>query len=391
MMMALTAVLCCQSCFCSCAVTRPEIKVTADKVFSLAATKYSAMGSRLSDGRFPKNYDPKADKFETSDIGWWCSGFYGGSLWYIYRYTGDNAMKDMAMGQTLKLSSLADMHTDHDIGFQIGSTYGQAYDITGDRNLLPVIEKTAAHLAERFSPVTGTIRSWDFLREGWKYPVIIDNMMNLEHLLDAAELFDCDSLRQIAVTHARTTMKNHFRDDYSSYHLVNYDPEDGHVISRETFQGFAHESMWARGEAWALYGFTMMYDRTGMTEFLTQAENIARIVLRRLPEDGIPYWDFDSDKIPDELKDASAAAIMASAFARLSSLSNDSELSVSCLDMAKKQVLRLCSEDYLSKVGENGDFLLKHSVGNIPGGTEIDVALTYADYYLLEALYRLTR
>jgi len=385
-----SATLVCLCISCSGQGTR-EIKRTADKVFEIAAQKYIQMDKTISEGQFPKNYNPATDRSEYSDIGWWCSGFYPGSLWYIYKYNHEDAIKDLAMKHTLRLAPLADMHTDHDIGFQIGSSYGAAYDLFEDKSLLPVMEKTAANLAARFSPITQTIKSWDFLRPGWKYPVIIDNMMNLEHLLDAAEIFGCDSLYDIAVTHARTTMKNHFRDDYSSFHLVNYDPGDGHVISRETVQGFANESMWARGEAWALYGYTMMYERTSLTEFLSQAENIARITLSRLPEDGIPYWDFDSDKIPNDLRDASAAAIMASAFARLSELTKDKNLSKECLSTAIKQVKVLSSSDYFAQDEENGNYILKHSVGNIPGGTEIDVALTYADYYFLEALYRLTR
>ena len=241
--------------------------------------------------------------------------------------------------------------------------------------------------------MTGVIRSWDFVRKGrdWKYPVIIDNMMNLEHLYNAGLLFGDDTLKTVAVTHANTTLCNHFRPDFTSYHLVDYDPADGRVRRKETVQGFGDESAWARGQAWALYGYTMMFRLSGYECYLNQAENIAGMLLERLPDDGIPYWDFDSDRIPDDLRDASAAAIMASAFVDLSSLTNKPEEKGRYLKMAEKQLRTLASDAYLARPGENGNFLLMHSVGSRPDNLEIDVPLTYADYYFLEALLKYSR
>jgi len=204
-----------------------------------------------------------------------------------------------------------------------------------------------------------------------------------------------DSLMKVAVTHANTTMKNHFRDDFTTFHLVDYDPSDGHVIKRQTVQGYADSSAWARGQAWALYGYTMMARETGSLKdesisrtYLSQAENIAKMLLYRLPDDGIPYWDFDDPAIPSAPKDASAGAVMASAFIELSRYTSDKTLKASCLDMAQKQIRTLASEEYLSKKGENEGFILRHSVGNLPDGSEVDVPLTYADYYFLEAISR---
>lgn len=360
----------------------------ADDVFELAKIQCKAMDESLSESTFAKCTD-KDGNLETSDIGWWCSGFYPGSLWYIYEYTSDESFRDLAWKHTRRLEPLKDRHTDHDIGFQINCSYGNGMRLTGDSTDVDVYVQCARNLAGRFTPSAGVIKSWDFLRNDWRYPVIIDNMMNLEILTVAARICGDTGLADIADSHAKTTLKNHFRPDWTSWHLVDYDPETGDVRYKETVQGYAHESAWSRGQAWALYGYTMMYRETADEEYLDAAMNIGRMLISRLPEDGIPYWDFDAPDNP--LRDASAGAIMASAFIELSTLSQDPEASSAFLEMARRQLLTLGSEEYLAKPGENGNFILKHSVGNIPGGTEIDVPLSYADYYFLEALVRYSR
>jgi uncharacterized protein YyaL (SSP411 family) len=208
-------------------------------------------------------------------------------------------------------------------------------------------------------------------------------MMNLELLTVGARLAGDETLEQVALRHADTTLKNHFRADYTSYHLVNYDPLTGQVLSRETVQGYADESAWSRGQAWALYGYSMMYRETGQERYLEQAQHIADMLLERLPADGIPFWDFD-DPQPHPLRDASAAAILASAFIELSEHTGREAY----FRMAEKQLITLLTPEYLAPAGTNGGFLLKHGVGNLPEGSEVDVPLTYADYYFLEALVR---
>lgn len=347
------------------------------------------MAENLPDDRTPKSLDKNGD-FETSDLGWWCSGFYPGSLWYIYEHTQNPEVRALAEKNTLKLNNILDHNTDHDIGFQINCSYGNALRITGDKAWIPMMGAAAERLASRFNPTTHTIKSWDFVHAGrdWNWPVIIDNMMNLELLMEASKLFGNDTLSQIAIEHANTTMANHFRDDYSTFHLVDYDTITGNARLHHTVQGFADNSAWARGQAWAVYGYTMMAREASSEAYLSLAENIARYLIGRLPDDGIPYWDFDADNIPDALRDASAGAIMASAFVELSQLTQDKDLAAKCRAMAEKQVRTLASPDYLAEEG-NGNFLIKHCVGNIPGGTEIDVPLTYADYYFFEAISRL--
>ena len=373
-----------------CSAADP-VTEAADKVFELARTQYALMDSALGEGEFPRTTDREGN-LRTSDVGWWCSGFYPGSLWYIYEYTSDETFRDMAWKATLKLDTLIGRHTDHDIGFQINCSYGNAMRLTGDSAAtVPTYLAAARKLAGRLNPATGVTLSWDWVRKDWRYPVIIDNMMNLELLVKAARISGEEELAAAANTHAHTTLKNHFRSDWSSWHLVDYDPVTGEVRSKETVQGYADGSAWARGQAWALYGFTMMYRETGLKEYLDAAENIAGMILKHLPEDGIPYWDFNAPDIPDALRDASAGAIMASAFIELSTLTADKEAAETYLETARKQLLTFSSEEYLARPGENGFFLLKHCVGNIPENSEVDVPLSYADYYFLEALVRYSK
>lgn len=376
--------------FAACNTQQESLDQLSQRVFSLAQEQYLLLDQGVPADRAPK-YLNEQDSLITSDMNWWCSGFFPGSLWMVYEQSGNEAIRRLAEKNTLKLEHLLDHDTDHDIGFQINNSYGHAYRITHQEQWKPMILAAAERLATRFNPVTKTLRSWDFVQKGrdWQWPVIIDNMMNLELLTHAAHLYDRKDLEEIAHTHALTTLENHFRADYSTYHLVDYDSICGEARLHHTVQGFADESAWARGQAWAVYGYSMMARETHLERYLTQAEHIARYLLNRLPTDGIPFWDFDSDKLPDDLRDASAGAIMASAFAELSTLTQDKALSAKLHAMAETQVRTLASPLYLAAPGTNGGFLLKHSVGNIPGGTEIDVPLTYADYYFLEALCRL--
>ena len=374
----------------SCAPHDPLTDLS-DNVFELAKIQYAAMDEVLDEGEYPRSTNVDGS-LRTSDEGWWCSGFYPGSLWYIYEYTGDETFRDLAWKHTRSLEGLIERHTDHDIGFQINCSYGNALRLTGDSAaVVPTYVAAARKLAARLNPATGVTLSWDWLRHDWRYPVIIDNMMNLELLTVAARISGENELADAADTHAETTLKNHFRPDWSSWHLIDYDPVTGEVRSKETVQGHAHESAWARGQAWALYGYTMMYRETGRKAYLDAAENIAGMILNHLPEDGIPYWDFDAPDIPDALRDASAGAIMASAFIELSTLTDESARSEKYLETARTQLMTFCSDEYLAKPGENGGFLLKHCVGNLPENSEIDVPLSYADYYFLEALVRYSK
>ena len=368
----------------------PPAKEPIDKltqrVLDSAKAQFTLLSGRLCPETTPRSILPDGSMKDVS-VGSWTSGFLSGSLWQLYQLTDDPEVLSLAQKETEKLSGILSFPLSHDIGFQVNCSFGNAYRITGEEQYLQLIRESASALAERFNPNVGATLSWAPGEKG-QYPVIIDNMMNLELLEYAAGLFDCDSLRKIAEKHAETTLKNHFRPDDSCYHMLDYDPATGEVLRRVTVQGYSDESVWARGQAWALYGYTMMFRETGKAEFLGQAEKIARMLLQRLPHDGIPYWDFSDPEIPFTYRDASAGAIMCSAFIELSTLTDDKALAKSCLEVAEKQIRTLASEEYLAPVGSNGYFLLKHSVGNLPGGSEVDVPLPYADYYYLEALNR---
>ena len=346
----------------SCTKQEP-MEALIDRVFTVAEQQYTAMDTRLTEKTLPRTLSADGE-FVSSNIYWWCSGFYPGSLWYIYEYTRKDAVKTLAEKNTLKLDSIQYVTRDHDVGFQLNCSYGNAFRLTGNEAYKQVLYQGAKSLSTRFNPAAGVIRSWDFVRKGcdWKFPVIIDNMMNLELLLSMSKAYADDSLQNIACTHANTTIQHHFRDDYSTYHLVDYDPETGAVRGKQTVQGFSDDSSWSRGQAWALYSYTMMFRLTGYQNYLLQAGHIADMLLRRLPADGIPYWDFDAPVEEQTYRDASAAAIMASAFIELSRYIPGTDAKESYLAMAEKQLRTLASKEYLAEPGTNECFILKHSV-----------------------------
>lgn len=319
----------------------------------------------------------------------WTSGFFPGELWFLYEYTGKNEWKVRAQDFTASIEREKTNATTHDMGFKIYCSFGNGYRLSKDPHYKEVIIESAKTLSTRFNPRVGCIRSWDHHKEQWNYPVIIDNMMNLELLFAATKLTGDSSFYKLAVTHANTTMKNHYRPDHSSYHVVDYDTATGAVRVKQTAQGYADESAWARGQAWGLYGYTMCYRETKNKVFLQQAENIAAYLLNQpnLPKDLVPYWDFNAPKIPNEPRDASAAAIMASALYELSTYSKNGKEYRKTAD----KIIRNLTDLYRSAVGENKGFLLLHSTGSKPANSEVDVPLIYADYYYLEALLRMKK
>ena len=330
------------------------------------------------------------NKIEYVPIDDWTSGFFPGTMWLMYDLTKDDKWKKFAVKYTENLDSVKYLTNHHDVGFMINCSYGNAYRITKNPVYKSVIVAAAKSLATRFRPIVGVIQSWDENcgwqgTKGWMCPVIIDNMMNLELLFKATDLSGDSSFRKIAISHANVTMENHFRSDYSCYHVVDYDKIKGGIRSKCTAQGFSNESAWARGQAWALYGYTVCYRETKDPRYLDMVDKIYKFIFsnKNMPKDLIPYWDFNAPNIPNEPRDASAAAIMASALYELTSLGRPEYKQI-----ADKIMGSLSSPAYLAIVGTNSNFLLMHSVGSIPHGNEIDVPLNYADYYFLEALMR---
>ena len=390
----------------SCAPQEPMSKLTA-RVFDTAAAQFTALEAELPADRMPETFENGVLK--DGKLNGWTSGFFPGSLWLVYEYSGDVRFREMAERQTAKLDSIVAMKTHHDIGFQVNSSFGNGYRLTGKPEYLEMMRAAAAKLCTRFNPVVGCTRSWDPGKR-WNYPVIIDNMMNLELLMEASRLTGDQSFAQVGKTHANTTMRNHFRDDFSTWHVVSYDEQTGEVLKKQTSQGFCDDSAWSRGQAWGLYGYTMMYRETGDPAYLAQARGIASFIIPLLPEDGVPEWDFnapgtahafgmDAKGAPKKdvyiwkegdpvMRDSSAGAIIASALVELSGYGDPDGLYIRT---AEKILRTLASPEYLAPVGENGHFLLKHGVTNLHKWSGVDIPLTYGDYYFLEALIRFSK
>ena len=339
--------------------------------------------------RIPSTYKDGEIVYVPTDD--WVSGFFAGTLWYMYELTGDETWAEHARRHTEVLDSIQYLTWHHDVGFMIYDSYGNGLRLKDIPGYKDVCITTAKSLSTRFRPGAGIIQSWNVDRgwqaeRGWTCPVIIDNMMNLELLFKATEFSGDSTYAKIAISHADKTMENHFRPDYSCYHVVDYDPETGEVLHRCTAQGYADESAWARGQSWALYGYTVAYRFTGDEKYLRHAESVAGFIFNdpNMPEDLVPYWDFDAPDIPDAYRDVSSAAINASALYELSYLTGNA----SYKEKADRIIESLSTPAYRAAQGTNGGFILMHSVGSIPHGSSIDVPLNYADYYLLEALIR---
>ncbi len=363
-----------------------------DQQLNDAVSQTKVLSALLPKDKIPRTF--QGDTLVTSSAGWWTSGFYPGLVWYLYEFSRDSALLRIAQDKTALLESQKLNTRTHDLGFMLYCSFGNALRITRDTAKYKEILVTGAQsLASRFNPTVGAIRSWNMP----SFPVIIDNMMNLEFLLEVSKLSNNQYLTNIALEHANTTMKNHFRTDYSCYHVIDYNPEDGRVIKKKTAQGAHDESSWARGQAWALYGYTMMYRETGYQKYLDFARKIAGFILNHpnMPTNLIPYWDFDAPNLSDTHKfhsykenaDASTASVLASALIELGTFTNNKEQDL-YFSKAEKILYNLSRPPYKAKIGTNGGFILRHSVGSIPGKVEIDAPLTYADYYYVEALMR---
>ena len=355
---------------------RQQLRVSLKKALDVAVAHEKAQAEYMLpiEGKIPKSYNGK--EVVTATPRDWTSGFFPATMWLLYEHTGDEQLKEYADIFTRRLEELKDYTGTHDLGFMVFCPYGNAYRLTGDEYYKSVIEQASKSLITRFNPTVGCIRSWNTKHKTPEldFMVIIDNMMNLEML-------EWCGYHDIARTHADTTIKNHFREDNSTYHVVAYNELTGEVVEKRTRQGAADDSAWARGQAWGLYGYTMMYRMTSEQRYLEQAVKIADYLIHRLPEDAIPNWDFDSDRM---LKDSSAGAIMASALIELYGFTQNKEY----LQTAEHQLRSLSSEAYLAPLGENGNFVLMHGVGNLPGNRELDVPLPFGDYYFVEAAMR---
>jgi unsaturated chondroitin disaccharide hydrolase len=338
----------------------------------------------------PRNIQSGKTEWKYVDYLDWTSGFWPGTLWYIYEYTGDEKWKNKADAFSRQLTPLAySKAIDHDLGFQMYCSFGNGLRLTGNPEYKKILLATADSLATLYNPKVGTILSWPRPVPNMEWPqhnTIMDNMINLELLFWASKNGGSKKLYDLAVSHATVTMKNQFRPDYTSYHVVVYDRETGKKIKAVTHQGYADNSLWARGQSWAIYGYTMTYRETRDPKFLDFAQKVTDVYLKRLPADLIPYWDFDAPEIPNAPRDASAAAITASALLELSTLVKDKKKATLYRTKAEQMLEVLSTNQYQSR-NTNSAFLL-HSTGHKPNNSEVDASINYADYYYIEALMR---
>ena len=268
-------------------------------------------------------------------------------------------------------------------------SYGNGYRLTGNPEYKQVIINTADSLSALFNPRVGNMLSWPrYVELFGGHNTIMDNMINLEMLFWAAKNGGNPYLFDIAVAHADKTMKYHFRPDYTSYHVAVYDTLTGEFIKGVTHQGYSDDSMWARGQAWAIYGYTVVYRETKDVRYLDFVQKVTDVYLKNLPEDYVPYWDFNDPSIPDAPRDASAACVVASALLELSGYL-PAEKALEYKQAAVKMLASLSSDKY--QCGKSKPAFLLHSTGHLPAGSEIDASIIYADYYYMEALLRLKR
>lgn len=382
-----------------------ELSKTVDEVLERSVRQYTLLAKNLKPNEWPRTWENN-QLHTVSEYGW-ISGFYPGTLVYLYEFSGDDFLWSEVESRLINMEEVQFFTGHHDLGFMMYCSFGNAFRLTRDPYYESILVQSAKSLASRFDPRVGSIKSWDQVKslDGARmleFPVIIDNLMNLELLFFASKATGDPYYRLIAEKHAKTALKNHVRPDFSSYHVVDYDPLTGEVRSKETHQGFSDNSTWSRGQAWGIYGFTMVYRETRDPAFLEAARKMADFFLDHpnLPEDKIPYWDFnvgqpgysptwkyDPARYPQVPRDVSAAAIVASALMELSYYV-DAKTARKYLKATKEMLTSMTSPDYLAEEGSNGGFILQHASGGVPGNHEVDVPLSYADYYFIEALMR---
>lgn len=369
--------------FCSCQKEKKEFNSKK----ALESRYQILLDYKTDSTAFPRSYNLKENKVNKVPSKDWTSGFYAGNLWQIYKITGKPEYRELAQKWTAFIEKEKFNNRTHDMGFKVFCSFGQGLKHEENQHYKDVIVKSSQTLISRYNDTVGSIRSWDFNKKRWDFPVIIDNMMNLEMLFEATKISKDSTFHKIAVTHANTTLKNHFRPDNSCYHVVDYNPKNGNIRMKVTHQGINDESVWARGQGWAIYGYTMAYRYTKNKRYLEQAQATANFYLnhKNLPKDGIPYWDFKDPAIPNAPKDVSAGTVISSALVELYQYTKNSTY----LEYSKKVVNSLKTSAYILEPTIKAPFILKHSTGNWPKNDEIDEPIVYADYYFLETLLRL--
>jgi len=379
------AILLILGCIISVSISASSLDARAGHALRFAADQMKKALAKVSDPALLVRTTAPDGSWKTIKAGDWTSGFFPGLLWCLSEYTGDRVLRKAAEERTASLEEQKNNTNDHDVGFRMMCSYGNGYRITKNPAYRDVILTAARSLATRFNPAVGCVRSWN--HGSWTFPVIIDNMMNLELLFWASKNGGDPGLYDIAVKHALTTMQNHVRPDGGTFHVVDYDKQTGAIVKKQTHQGYRDDSTWARGQAWAVYGFTMTYRETGDKRFLETARKLADYFISHLPPDRVPYWDFQVPASHGEPRDSSAAAIAASGLLELSALGSNKQEAQKYRTAALGMLESLCSPAYLAE-GTSLASVLQHATGGKPMNSEIDAGLIYGDYYFVEALMR---
>ncbi|WP_299430060.1 glycoside hydrolase family 88 protein [uncultured Maribacter sp.] len=375
---------------CVSCISKDKNKVVDSKetIEALLQARYNKfLNYKVDSTAFARSYNPKTTTIKKVPSENWTSGFFAGSFWQIYMLTGNEGFKDKAEEWTAYIEKEKHNDRTHDMGFKVFCSFGNGLKVEDNQNYKDIIIKSAKTLSTRFNDKVGSIRSWDFNADIWQFPVIIDNMMNLELLFEATKISGDSTFHKIAVKHANTTMKNHFREDHSTWHVLDYDTNSGQVRGRVTHQGINDNSAWARGQGWAINGFTTVYRYTKDKKYLDRAVKTANFFINHkdLPKDGIPYWDFSHPDIPNVSRDVSAATVVASALVELYQYTKNEAY----LNYSKKVVNSLKSSNYILPKDINIPFILDHSFGDWSKRHEMDEPIVYGDYYFLQTLLRL--
>jgi rhamnogalacturonyl hydrolase YesR len=373
--------------FTPATITAQDMGPFIDEQFRNAAAQYKLLDAQVPSDMMPRSFVKETGKVVPSDTRWWTSGFFPGSMLYIYEHTGDGQVLEIAKKRLSIQEKMKHYTGNHDLGFMMYCSFGNAYRLFQDPSVKKTIDTAAMSLITRYRPQIKSIQSWN-KNQNFNCPVIIDNMMNLELLLWVTQQGGDPKFREIALNHANATIKNHYRPDHSAFHVLDYDLETG-AFKGKNHQGYNDASAWSRGQAWGFYGFTMMYRFEKDKRYLDHARNIIKYLLEHpnMPSDNIPYWDFNAPDIPNALRDASAASVIASGLLELSRYTKGKERK-KYVETAKQIILKLGSNAYRAKPGENGGFILMHGVGHLLAKSEVDQPLTYGDYYFLEAMHR---
>jgi unsaturated chondroitin disaccharide hydrolase len=315
----------------------------------------------------------------------WTAGFYAATLWRTYERTHDPAWRQRAETWQAGLARQTSQDST-DLGFKLFDTYGVGYQLTGDESYKRVVLAAADTVAHRYNSKVGMFRVWDKANDQTRFRVNIDALMNQELMFWAGQNGGNPQYADMAKHHALRALQDLVRPDGGTWMVASYDQKTGALLGHSTKQGYATESTWSRGQAWAVYGFTTAYRYTKDPRFLDGARRTADYFVRRLPPDRVPYWDFDVPNKATAPRDTSASAVVASALVELSGYETDPAAKQHDTDTARDILTALSSPTYAPR-NQTFAAMLQHGTQHYPAGWA-DTGIMFGDYYFVEALGR---